>query len=195
MTKVSFFVQCVKKQLIILQNFNVQTCFSQFLWFFSLEFWFKVLIISRKINGNKDVKFLECGHLLVQWYVKLTLIKTKQIRFGSFEKLLNFSSRVKSDWGFLISQYEPTLIWIPKVTSNFKIIFTPLSCNVGTGNHIDCPLAKGSQALTKLSFGISVCHQFLIFSFFFFLGKKNGQELSLLNLEKLQTATINDLTL
>ena len=38
--KVSFFIQCIKKQSITLQNFNIQTCFSQFLWFFSLNFWF-----------------------------------------------------------------------------------------------------------------------------------------------------------
>ena len=35
-TKVSFFVQFTKTQLITFQNFNIQTCFSQFLWFFSL---------------------------------------------------------------------------------------------------------------------------------------------------------------
>ena len=34
-TKVSFFGQCTKMQLITLQNFDFQTCFSQFLWFFS----------------------------------------------------------------------------------------------------------------------------------------------------------------
>ena len=34
--KVSFIVQCTKKmQLITSQNFNIQTCFSKFLWFFS----------------------------------------------------------------------------------------------------------------------------------------------------------------
>ena len=73
-TKVSFFVQSTKTQLIAFQNFNIQTCFSQFLWFFSLKFWFKGQIISRihiilpnvyklmffgrNINGNRDVKFL-----------------------------------------------------------------------------------------------------------------------------------------
>ena len=36
--KVSFFVQCMKKQLITLQNFNIPTCFSQFLCFYSLKF-------------------------------------------------------------------------------------------------------------------------------------------------------------
>ena len=88
-SKVSFFVQCIKKQLITLQNFNSQTCFSQFLWFFSLKFWFKGQIISRihlilpnaykllcfdrNINGNRDVKFLECDYFLVQRSVKLTL--------------------------------------------------------------------------------------------------------------------------
>ena len=44
--KVSFLVQCTKMQLITLQNFNIQTCFSQFLWFFSLKCWFKGQIIS-----------------------------------------------------------------------------------------------------------------------------------------------------
>ena len=38
--KVSYFVQCIKKQLIKLQSFNsfnIQTCFSQFFWFFNLK--------------------------------------------------------------------------------------------------------------------------------------------------------------
>ena len=76
LSTVSFFVQCTKMQLITLQNFNIQTYFSQFLWFFSLKCWFKGQIISRihlslpnayklmcfdrNINGNRDVKFLEC---------------------------------------------------------------------------------------------------------------------------------------
>ena len=30
-TKVSFFLQCSKMQLITFQNFHIQTCFSQFL--------------------------------------------------------------------------------------------------------------------------------------------------------------------
>ena len=71
--KVSFFVQFTKTQLITFQN-NIQTCFSQFLWFFSLKSWFKGPIISRihlsppnayklmcfdrNIIGNRDVKFL-----------------------------------------------------------------------------------------------------------------------------------------
>ena len=38
-TKVSFFIQCTKMQLITLQNFNIQTCFSQFPWVFSLKCW------------------------------------------------------------------------------------------------------------------------------------------------------------
>ena len=74
--KVSFFVQCTKMQLITLQNFNIKTCFSQFLWFFSLKCCFKCQIISRihlslpnayklmcfdrNINENRDDKFLKC---------------------------------------------------------------------------------------------------------------------------------------
>ena len=34
--RVNLFVQCTKMQLITSQNFNIQTCFSQFLWFFGL---------------------------------------------------------------------------------------------------------------------------------------------------------------
>ena len=45
--KVSFFGQCTKMQLITLQNFNIQICFSQSLWFFSLKFWFIGQIMSR----------------------------------------------------------------------------------------------------------------------------------------------------
>ena len=88
-TKVSLFVQCIKKQLITLQNFHIQYCFSQFLWFCSLKCWFKGQIISRihlilpnayklmcfdkTTNGNRDVKILECDYLLLQWCVKFTL--------------------------------------------------------------------------------------------------------------------------
>ena len=36
--KVSFFLQCSRMQLITFQNFHIQTCFSQLLWFFSLKF-------------------------------------------------------------------------------------------------------------------------------------------------------------
>ena len=35
--KVSFFGQCSKMQLIPLKNFNIKTCFIQFLWFFRLK--------------------------------------------------------------------------------------------------------------------------------------------------------------
>ena len=72
-TKESFFVQCIKKQLITLQNLNIEACFSQFIWFFSLKCCFKSQIVSqihlslpnayklmcfdRNINGN--VNFLE----------------------------------------------------------------------------------------------------------------------------------------
>ena len=74
-SKVSFFGQCTKMQLITSQNFNIQTCFSHFFvfLFFSLECWFDGQIISRihlilpnayklmwfgrNINGNRDVDF------------------------------------------------------------------------------------------------------------------------------------------
>ena len=31
------------------------------------------MCFDKNINGNRDVKFLECDYLLVQWFVKLTL--------------------------------------------------------------------------------------------------------------------------
>ena len=34
---------------------------------------YKLMCFDRNINGNRDVKFLECDQLLVQWCVKLTL--------------------------------------------------------------------------------------------------------------------------
>ena len=88
-SKVSFFGQCIKKQLITLQNFNIQTCFSQFLWFFSFKCWFKGQIIfrihlilpnayklmcfDRNINGNRDVKFFERDYWSLHWRKKFTL--------------------------------------------------------------------------------------------------------------------------
>ena len=59
LTKVSFFVLCSKMQLITLQNFHIQTYFSQFLWFVSLKCWFKGILriqrfpLSMSILGQK----------------------------------------------------------------------------------------------------------------------------------------------
>ena len=83
LTKESFFIQCTKIQLITLQNFNIQTCFSQFLWFFSFKGQisrnhlillnaYKLMCFDRNIKGNRDVKFLECIYSLLQRCVKLT---------------------------------------------------------------------------------------------------------------------------
>ena len=95
--KVSFFVQCIKKQLITPHNFNIQTCLSHFLWFFSLKFCFKGQIISRiclilpnayklmcfdrNINGKRDVKFLEYDYLRLQQCKKLTLVGPRMVSF------------------------------------------------------------------------------------------------------------------
>ena len=71
-TKVSFFHQCSKMQIISIKIFNIQTSFFQFLWFFRSKCWFQGQIIlhlilpntytqmcfERNINGNRDVKFL-----------------------------------------------------------------------------------------------------------------------------------------
>jgi hypothetical protein len=44
---------------------------------------YKLMCFDRNINENRDVKFLECDYLLVQWCVKLTLAVLMQwyIRF------------------------------------------------------------------------------------------------------------------
>ena len=88
--KVRCLDQCSKMQFITFQNFHIQTWFSQFLWFFSLKCWFKGQMISRihlilpnayklmcfdrNINGNRDVKFLECDKWSLHWYKNLTLV-------------------------------------------------------------------------------------------------------------------------
>ena len=85
----SFLVQYTKAQLIILQNFNIQTCFGQFFWVFRLKCWFKGQMISRthlslpnayklmcfdrNINGNWDVKFFEWDYWSLHWRKNLTL--------------------------------------------------------------------------------------------------------------------------
>jgi len=91
-TKVFFFHQCSKMQFITFQNFHIQTCFCQFLCFFSLKCWFKgqmmsrihlslpnvykLMYFDRNINGNRDVKFLECDKWSLHWYKNLTLQST-----------------------------------------------------------------------------------------------------------------------
>ena len=90
-SKVTFFHQCSKMQIIPIKKLNIHTCFFQFLWFFRLKCWFQGQIIprihlilinaytqmcfERNINGNRDVNFLECDCLLVQRCVKLTLAR------------------------------------------------------------------------------------------------------------------------
>ena len=85
-----FFYQCSKMQFITFQNFHIRTCFSQFLWFFSLKCWFKgqmmskihlslpnaykLMCFDRNVNGNRDVKFLECDKWSLHWYENLTLV-------------------------------------------------------------------------------------------------------------------------
>jgi len=89
--KVRCLYQCSKMQFITFQNFHIQTWFSQFLWFFSLKCWFKgqmmskihlslpnaykLMCFDRNVNGNRDVKFLECDKWSLHWYKNLTLVK------------------------------------------------------------------------------------------------------------------------
>ena len=70
-------------QLIPLKNFNIKTCFRLKCWLkgqiisrihLSLPNAYKLMCFDRNINGNRDVKILECDYLSVQWYVKLTLV-------------------------------------------------------------------------------------------------------------------------
>ena len=99
-------------QLIPLKNFNIQTCFIQFLWFFRLRCWFKAQIISwihlsqpnayklmcfdRNINGNRDVKFFECrDYWSLYWRKNLTLLKECRRSFFSWYGEIKTSSIIK----------------------------------------------------------------------------------------------------
>ena len=44
---------------------------------------YKLMCFDRNINGNRDVKFLECDYLVVQGSVKLTLIVMTEYTFGT----------------------------------------------------------------------------------------------------------------
>ena len=88
-SKVVFFCQCSKMQLISFQKFIIKNCFIQFIWFFRLKCWLKGQIISRihlslpneyklmwfkkKINGNRNNKFLEWYYWSLHWPKKFTL--------------------------------------------------------------------------------------------------------------------------
>ena len=86
--KVSFFIHCLKRQLIKLQKFHNKAWFSPFLWFFNLKCWFKgqkisrihlslpnayKLCFDRNINGNRDDNFFEWDYWSLHWQKKLTL--------------------------------------------------------------------------------------------------------------------------
>ena len=76
-------------KIIPIKNFNIKTCFIQFLWFFRLKCWFKGQIISRihlslpnayklmcfdwNINGNRDDNFFDWDYWSLHWPKKLTL--------------------------------------------------------------------------------------------------------------------------
>ena len=75
MSKVSFFHQCSKMQIIPIKEFNIKTCFIQVLWFFRLKFLFKgqmihlnlpnaykLLCFDRNSNGNRDFLSGTIGH-------------------------------------------------------------------------------------------------------------------------------------
>ena len=98
--KYFFFHQCSKMQFITFQNFHIQTCFCQFLCFFSLKCWFKgqmmsrihlslpnvykLMCFDRNINGTRDVKFLECDKWSLHWYKNLTLPQVSAYVNGRF---------------------------------------------------------------------------------------------------------------
>ena len=102
-TKVRCLYQCSKMQFITFQNFHIQTWFSQFLWFFSLKCWFKGQMISRihlilpnayklmcfdrNINGNRNVKFLECDKWSLHWYKNLTLVFSSSFCFQFIQRV------------------------------------------------------------------------------------------------------------
>ena len=51
------------------------------------------MCFDRNVNGNRDVKFLECDYLLVQQCVKLTLVK----KFKRLKKNYDLKLQNRSD--------------------------------------------------------------------------------------------------
>ena len=88
-TKVGFFGQCSKMQLIPLKNVIIKTRFIQFLWFFRLKCsWkgqiiprihlallnaYKLMCFARNINGNRNDTFFEWDCWSLHWWKNLTL--------------------------------------------------------------------------------------------------------------------------
>jgi hypothetical protein len=77
-------------QLTPLKNFNMKTCFIQFIWFFRLKCWlegriisriylslpnnaYKLMCFDRNVNGNRDVQFFEWDYWSLHWRKTLTL--------------------------------------------------------------------------------------------------------------------------
>ena len=139
-TKVRCLYQCSKMQFITFQNFHIQTWFSQFLWFFSLKCWFKGQMISRihlilpnayklmcfdrNINGNRDVKFLECDKWSLHWSKNLTLIQKLEIElinnYISFESWYNMMVLVTAKRNLERLQFS--------TSSSFVKIWSACSC-------------------------------------------------------------------
>ena len=131
-------------QLITLQNFNIQTCFSKFLWFFH---WFKDQIISRihlilpnahklmcfdrNINGNRDVKFLKCDYLLVQRCVNLTLRTFTYIPKTSLHWRCQFESNKCLEYLVSIAL---------RASWPFAILGSRILRNPHSGSYLDTPL-------------------------------------------------------
>ena len=142
--KVSFFYQCSKMQFITFQNFHIRTCFSQFLWFFSLKCWFKgqmmskihlslpnaykLMCFDRNVNGNRDVKFLECDKWSLHWYENLTLVIQNYALLSYLERplvefslifLIQFSMVCRISFRFLQKLLHHYHCWILLKKTNF----------------------------------------------------------------------------
>ena len=112
-TKISFFGECTKMQLITSQNFNIQTCFCQFLWFFSFKCWFKGQIISRICLILPNAYKLMCFDRNINrnfWSVIICFCSGTQTHFSN-ENYYNFLNVIISS-GSMWSKHA----WLEAIT-------------------------------------------------------------------------------
>ena len=87
--KVRCLYQCSKMRFITFQNFYIRTCFSQFLWFFSLKCWFKWRIGSQTSTEGRGKNEKKKIFLLGFKYTLRTCFESKNFLPKSCPELSN----------------------------------------------------------------------------------------------------------
>ena len=88
---------------------------------------YKLMCIDRNINGNRDVKFLECDYLLVQRCVKLTLRAYCPNIYVWWQLLVALTvAYVKRDGMLMICIFLHQKIWF--ILPSLEMYFLTCSC-------------------------------------------------------------------